>query len=189
MTESTSIENLKQIDKTRFASNGNRIGAYLTDGIILMIVILPINYLNITSFKSLSIYLIVAILGILYKPLTEHYFGATIGKYALDLKVTDLNFNQISLKQSFLRSSILLIAPVLLIPIQYLAFQNPEIMSIDSFTDYSQAIANNYPLQSLITNLSIVILVIDLIFMLTDKEKLFRSLHDRIGKTYVVKTK
>jgi hypothetical protein len=109
-------------------------------------------------------------------------------EYALDLKVTDLNFKRIGFKQSFLRSSILLIAPLLLIPIQYFVFKNPEIMNIKSFMDQAKAISANYPIQKLITNLSVVILIVDLVFMLTDKKKLFRSLHDRIGKTYVLKT-
>jgi uncharacterized RDD family membrane protein YckC len=189
MTEITSIENQKEIDKTKFASYGTRIGAFLTDLIFLILIMLPLNYWNYTGLQSFSIYLVVALIGILYKPLTEHYFGMTLGKYALDLKVTDLSFKRIGLKQSFLRSSILLIAPILLIPIQYFVFKNPEIMNIESFMEQAKAISMNYPVQKLISNLSFVILIVDLIFMLTDKEKLFRSLHDRIGKTYVLKTK
>lgn len=189
MTVTTTIENHNKIDKTKFASYGTRIGAYLTDSIFLILIMLPLNYWNYINFKSFLIYLIVAIIGILYKPLTEHYFGMTLGKYTLDLKVTDLNFKRISLKQSFLRSSILLIAPLLLIPIQYFVFKNPEIMNIESFVEHAKAISVNYPIQKLITNLSAVILIADLVFMLTDKRKLFRSLHDRIGKTYVLKTK
>ena len=128
-------------------------------------------------------------IGILYKPLTEYYFGMTLGKYALDMKVTNLKFEKIDLKQSFLRSSILLIAPILFIPFQFLAFNNPELMSIESYFDFAKMLTIEYPIQKMISNLSFVILLVDFIFLLTDKEKLFRALHDRIGKTYVIKTK
>jgi uncharacterized RDD family membrane protein YckC len=133
--------------------------------------------------------LLIAILGLLYKPLLEYYFGATIGKYALDLKVTDTNFNKMTLSQSFLRSSILILPSSLFIPIAYLAFNNPEIIKINSLMEYSQAVILNYPIQSYITNLMQLILVVEIIFLLTDKTKTERALHDRIGKTYVIKTK
>ena len=133
--------------------------------------------------------MIIAIIGILYKPLLEYYFGATIGKYALDLKVTNTNFNRMTLSQSFLRSSILYLPTVFFIPITYLAFNNPEILKINSITEYAQTVALNYPMQNYITNLMQLIIVVDIIFLLTDKTKTERALHDRIGKTYVIKTK
>lgn len=182
-------ENPNEIDKTKFAGYGIRIGAYLTDIVIITLIVIPINYLNLTNYKNFLIYLATALIGVLYKPMTEHYFGATIGKYVLDLKVTDHNFNRINLKQSFLRSSILMIAPILYIPIYYFAFNNPEIMNIESFMDISKSIIGYYPIESIISKISFALLVVDLVFMTTDKEKLFRSLHDRIGKTYVLKTK
>jgi len=166
-----------------------RTGAYITDAIILMIIALPVTYLNITEYKSFSLALIIAILGLLYKPLLEYYYGATIGKYALDLKVTDTNFNKMNLSQSFLRSSVLIIPSLLLIPISYLSFNNPEIVKINTFIEYGQAVQLNYPIQNWINYLIQLVLVLEIIFLLTDKSKTERALHDRIGKTYVIKTK
>lgn len=185
MTETTASE--ENNENVKLAKYGTRIGAYLTDMIVLLIVILPLNYYNFTELKSFPLYFIVAIFGILYKPLLEHYFGATVGKYALDLKVTNLNYNKISLKQSFIRSFILIIVPILFIPIQYFAFNNPEIINLESFMDITTAISVKYPMQNILTKVSSGILIVDLIFMLTDKEKMVRSLHDRIGKTLVIK--
>jgi uncharacterized RDD family membrane protein YckC len=166
-----------------------RTGAYVTDAVILMIIVLPVTYLNISEYKSFSLALIIAILAILYKPLLEYYYGATIGKYAFDLKVTDTNFNKMNLPQSFLRSSILIIPSLLFIPITYFSFNNPEIIKIDTFIEYGQAVALNYPIQYYITKLTQLVLVLEIIFLLTDKSKKERALHDRIGKTYVIKTK
>lgn len=165
-----------------------RTGAYLTDAIILMLITIPITYLNITEYKSFSLYLLIAIIGLLYKPLLEYYFGATVGKYALDLKVTNVNFDKMTLSQSFLRSSIIILPGILFIPISYLAFNNPDILKINSFMEYSQAVAFNYPMQKYVTNFMQLILVVEIIFLLTDKTKTERALHDRIGKTYVIKT-
>lgn len=163
--------------------------AYIADGLILMLISLPITYLNITEYKSFNLYLIIAIFGFLYKPILEFYFGATIGKYFLGLRVTDRNYNRISLSQSFLRSLILTLPSTLFIPIFYLAFNNPDILKIDSFIEYSQAVALNYPIQNYISYVIQLILVIEIIILLTDKTKTQRALHDRIGRTFVVRTK
>ena len=64
------------------------------------------DLLNIVHLKSFMIYFIVALVAILYKPLLEYFFGATVGKYALDIKVSNANLEKITLTQSFKRSSI-----------------------------------------------------------------------------------
>ena len=178
-----------EIDKTRIAKLSTRFGAYITDFIIISLITIPLNYLNIVHLKSFMIYFIVALVAILYKPLLEYFFGATVGKYALDIKVSNANLEKITLTQSFKRSSILLIAPVLYIPIYYLAFNNPRLIEMSSFMEFSQGIQVQYPLQIFIGYISFAILVADLIIMLTDDKKLLRSLHDRIGQTYVLKSR
>lgn len=162
--------------------------AYLTDGVILLLISLPITYLNITQYKSFTLYFIIAVIGVLYKPILEFYFGATIGKYFLGLKVININYSKIKLSQSFLRSSILILPSAMFIPVFYLVFKNPDILKINSFMEYSQAVSLNYPIQNYISYTIQLILVIEIIILLTDKTKTQRALHDRIGKTFVVKT-
>ena len=179
----------KEIEKNRIAKGSTRIGAYITDVIVISLITVPLNYLNIVHLRSFIIYLLVALAAILYKPLLEYYFGATLGKYALDIKVSNENLEKITLSQSFKRSSILLIAPVLYIPIYYLAFNNSVLIELSSFMEFSQGVQAHYPYQTIIGYFSFAILLADLIIMLTDSKKLFRSLHDRIGQTYVLKSK
>ena len=81
----------------------DRAGAYILDGIILGTVTIGLNYINITQFKSFAFYLPIALIGILYKPFLESYYGATLGKMALDLKVTDVNYNKIDFEKSLRR--------------------------------------------------------------------------------------
>jgi hypothetical protein len=105
---------------------------------------------------------------------------------ALDLKVTDHNFNQINFKQSLMRSIILVFPVILSVPIYYLAFNNPILANITGVLEFAQALTLEYPIQSWIGNLSLTILLIDIIVLLTDKTKTQKSLHDRIGKTFVI---
>src|SRR5690606_41836408 len=86
----------------------DRVGAYLLDSLLVGVVVFGLNYLNITQFKSFLFYLPVEIVGILYKPYMERYYGVTLGKMALNLKVTDLNYNKIDFERSLLRSLIVI---------------------------------------------------------------------------------
>jgi uncharacterized RDD family membrane protein YckC len=171
----------------KLANFWNRAGAYLIDIIIVGGVSYLINGLNILSFKSFAFYLVFALLGIAYKPFLESYYGATIGKMVLKLKVTDENHDQIDITTSILRSLILIFPTVLYIPLFYTAFNNPEFQNINEIFAFSQAMAMEYSMQEIIGNLAFILLTADLVFLLTDLNGRNRSLHDRIANTQVIK--
>ena len=183
MVEILVSENEIQVEYATFWS---RAGAYIIDGIIITIVSMVINAINIANFKSFLIYLPVAIITILYKPFMESKYGATFGKMVLNLKVIDQHFTQIDFKQSLARNIILIFPAILFVPIYYLAFSNPVLADLTQIVHFAQSLAIEYPIQSWISNLSFVIILVDTIVLLTDKTKFQRSLHDRIGKTYVI---
>ena len=164
----------------------SRAGAYVIDIFIVSAFTLIVNAINIANFQSFLVYIPVAIVAIFYKPFMESRYGATIGKMTLKLKVTDQNFNPIDFKQSFLRSLILIFPAILYVPIYYLAFNNPNLVDYSQIFDFAQGLTIEYPIQSWISNLSFVIIVIDIIVLFTDRTKTNRSLHDRIAKTYVL---
>jgi uncharacterized RDD family membrane protein YckC len=180
MTENLSTE------KIEYATFWTRVGAYLLDTIFLIVVVGIINYFNITNFKSFLLYLPIALLGVFYKPFLESYYGATIGKMIVKIKVTDRNFNKIDMTTSILRSLILVFPAVMYIPIYYMAFNNTSLSEINGFMEFSKAIAAEYPMQGIIGNLSMIIIIADIIFLLTDSTNTQRSLHDRIANTYVI---
>ncbi len=185
MTEIINEEKSKE-QEVEFAKFWSRAGAYIIDGIIIGAFTLIINAINIANFKSFLIYLPIAIIAIFYKPFMESKYGATLGKMALNLKVIDQNFNQIDFKQSLLRSIILIFPAILFVPIYYFAFNNPNLAKSTQLFEFAQGLAIEYPIQSWISNLSFLIIVIDLIVLLTDQTKTQRSLHDRIANTYVI---
>ena len=181
------INTVNQTEKqVEYATFWSRAGAYILDGIIVGAFTFIINAINIANFKSFLIYLPIAIVAIFYKPFMESKYGATFGKMALKLKVTDQNYNQFDFKQSLLRSIILIFPAIFFVPIYYFAFNNPNLTEYSQIFDFAQGLAVEYPIQSWISNLSFLINVIDIIVLLTDQTKTQRSLHDRIGKTYVL---
>ncbi len=166
----------------------DRVGAYLLDSLLVGVVVFGLNYLNITQFKSFLFYLPVAIVGILYKPYMESYYGATLGKMALNLQVTDLNYNKIDFERSLLRSLIVITPSLIYIPLYYLAFNNPQITNINGFLEFSMALDAAYPTTRLIGHFFSLVYLTDLVVLITEGNNKQRSLKDFIAKTYVIKT-
>ncbi|NKI30964.1 RDD family protein [Croceivirga thetidis] len=176
-------------NQVEYADFGIRLGAYLLDALILAPIAIAYNYLNFTYFKSFWTYLLFFLLMTLYKPFFEFKFGATLGKMACKLKVTDHLFQQIDFEKSLTRSLIFIIPSVLNLAPQYLAYSNPSLMDSGSFWQFNTLISQTYPLASLLGCLTGIIVLVDLIVLLTDDMKKQRSLHDRIAKTYVIRDK
>jgi len=174
-------------EEPQYAKFWDRFGAYILDAIIVGLISYGINYLNFTTVKSFYVYLPIAIIGILYKPYMESYYQATLGKMALNLKVTDHNFEKIDFEKSLLRSLIIMIPALIFIPVQYLAYDNPNLMSIEGFWSFSKGVQETYPTMGTFNSFYSLIFIADLIMLLTDSTKRNRSLKDRIAKTFVLK--
>ena len=176
-------------EQVEYATFWKRVGAYLLDAIFLILIIGIINFINISNYKSFLLYLPFALIGICYKPFMESYYGATIGKMILKLKVTNENFEKIDMTTSILRSLILVFPAAMYVPIYYLAFNNPSLMDLNGFMEFSKAMTAEYSMLGIIGNLSLILIIADIIFLLIDQTKKQRSLHDRIADTYVINDK
>lgn len=116
----------------------------------------------------------------------ESKYQATLGKMALNLKVTDVDLKQISFEKSLLRSLIYMLPAMVTLPVEFLAYNNADLMTIDSFWEYSQAVSATYSISGIFSCFFSLIFLTDLIMLLTD-ETYNRSLKDRLAKTYVIK--
>jgi len=172
-----------------YANFWERFGAYILDALIIGLPSYALNYLNFETLRSFYVYIPIALAGMLYKPYMESTYQATLGKMIVDLKVTDQNFEKINFEQSLLRSAIFMLPVLLYIPVQYVAYDNPTLMEIEGFWDFSQALAVTYPLMSVFNCFFSLIFLADLIALLADDSKRQRSLKDRLAKTYVIRTK
>ena len=176
-------------EEPQYGKFWDRFGAYIIDALIIGLPSYGLNYLNFISLKSFYVYLPIALIGLLYKPYMESRYQATLGKMALNLKVTDLNFEKIDFEKSLLRSLIVMLPALTYLPVQYLAFDNPNLMAMDGFWEFSQGVAASYPLMGSLNCFFSLIFLTDLIMLLTDDSKKQRSLKDRLAKTYVLKIK
>lgn len=161
-----------------------RFFASLIDGLILIPFVFPLTYYNMVSWKSPAVYLLISIVGLAYKPFCEFMYGATIGKKALNLKVVNQAYEKPSLVEILLRNIFNFIAGIVSLIFTLTLFSMPGFEQVANFTDYITFTAKMKSVNS-INQFSGLHYVVDVVFLLIDPMK--RTLHDRIGKTYVIK--
>jgi len=160
-----------------------RLGALIIDGLILAPISVGVGYFNGTTWKSLPILIVLSLVTLSYKPLMELVYGATLGKMAFKLKVVNVNFDAPGIREALLRNIFNIVPDVAAIFFSVYMFMDPEFESVTGlmeFYNFSQKFAT----KQLFDWIVLVILLVDMIVLLSDKEK--RSLHDKIGGTYVL---
>jgi uncharacterized RDD family membrane protein YckC len=160
-----------------------RLGALFLDGLILTPLTFGVMYFNITSWKSVPVLVIVTVLSLSYKPFMEYNYGATLGKMALRLKVVNLQFEKADLQEILLRNIFHIVPPLITLFITIGIYSSEEFQDITGFREFS-TYSNQHTSLQIINVVSGIITLVDMIVMLSDSRK--RSLHDKIGGTYVI---
>ncbi|MFI2743272.1 RDD family protein [Zhouia sp. PK063] len=171
----------------KFGTFWERTGALIIDGLIIGIVINIFQYALFTVLHSFIPYLILSLLGILYKPFLEYKYGATIGKMAFKLKVVDVNYNAISFETALYRNILQIIPSLLRLLIVYLTFQITNINTISYIDFLANSTQSASWLSTFISILDFGLILAEIIVLVTDDTKRNRALHDRIAKTLVIK--
>ncbi len=160
-----------------------RFWALLIDGLILS-VLAPLTIFNKTEWKNLFLLIIVSVIQFTYKPFFEFVYGATPGKMALRLKVVNYEFQKATLEQIIIRNIFQILSGLIVLSISIYAFTQPEFFSISTLQQFSR-LGYTETATFLWEGLMFILLVIDLIFLVSSTD--YRSLHDRMAKTFVVK--
>ena len=158
-----------------------RVGASFVD----FAVYLPLIGLNIYKLyvlKSMPLQLFVALLMILYKPLMEYRYGATLGKLAVKIKVVNKDFEKITLPQSVIRYIPWLIGQVFSIYATILLFQHPDFISTKGWIEVGYL--QNELVSPAYNMIGSFILIISCIVVGFNKTK--QGLNDMIANTYCI---
>jgi uncharacterized RDD family membrane protein YckC len=161
-----------------------RVGASLIDGLVLLPLVVPINIYNETQWKSIPLLVVTLLIFPIYKIVFEYVYGATIGKQALKLKVVGLQYEKPNLTAIILRNIFNVTAVIFSGFILLLVFLQPGFSHVTTIGGYA-LLAHNSQGQGVDTSINSCIIVIDVFFMRFDSKS--RTLHDRIGDTYVIR--
>lgn len=174
---------LDQAFSVKYGGFWPRLGALLLDGLILSPFSLGLSYLNIVYWKSSWLLVFITVVGIGYKPVMEFMFNATLGKMVLNLKVVNMNFELCSAREIVLRNIFHILPSFLALLITVGIYNNPDFESVSGWMEYSRFV-QRFPALRYINYCAGLIGIIDAIMLIADDQK--RSLHDRIGGTFVV---
>jgi uncharacterized RDD family membrane protein YckC len=173
------MENIQSQPIIVYASSGQRIFAAIVDGIVLICPYLAVT-LNAMKFQNMDLVIATAIVfpfaGIAYSVFGHYFFGQTLGKAIVNIKVVDHStYSKLTWRQALLRDSPSLISQIAGSIIYALVTTN-IIQSnniTESITEFLEAVTTYWFWAEFIT-------------MLFNKKR--RAIHDFIAETAVIKT-
>ena len=141
--------------------------------------------LDMILWKNSLLLLLGYLLSIIYKPYCEYKWSATPGKMAFSCKVVNNSFEKADLNTILFRNIFYITKNILFLIFLLVVLSQPEYQFVDTLKGY-----NAYLFKFLsYWVFSIIYIVIDIIeFGLLVSDNQSRSLHDRIGRTLVIRT-
>jgi uncharacterized RDD family membrane protein YckC len=176
-----------QQDKTSIKYGGfwQRFAAIILDWLVLAPVSLGVSYLNMSSWKSSALMVLISLIGLGYKPFMEYRYGASLGKMAMKLKVRNLEFEDATLGAILLRNIFQIIPGVISLFFSIAMYNDPGFASVSGFGDFTN-LSQQYVAAQYINYGFGFLALIDAIVLAADYRK--RSIHDKIGGTVVIST-
>lgn len=180
-TEILDDNNYKKIRSVQYASFGLRVGATLLDFLITIIPLGAMVYLGYQN-KSLMYLLLSAVIGMLYKPVMEGIWGATLGKMIVNISVVDGDLERVDLGQSFLKNALYIINSGIAILGHFWLTGTEAFQEAEGLQETMMAGQDNP--YTMITYIWGGIILISCLAMLASELK--QTLHDRLANTYCV---
>lgn len=160
-----------------------RFGAAIIDGLVLSPIAI-VDYFNKWSWKSLPLLILTILVGLAYKPFMESKYYATLGKMAMNLTIVNTDLQTPGIRNIVLRNIFDIATRVLTGATAIITFLSADFQEISSNVGYT-ALANTLTGATYITGLMSLLTLADGIVMIADPNR--RALHDRIGKTLVIR--
>ena len=162
-----------------------RLGALIVDGLIMVPVML-IFTLFARSYEAVMIsQILFTMIVLIYKPFMEYKFGATVGKMAVNAKVVNAAYQKPELRDALLRNIFNISHNLIGIVFLFVFFSLGELPRTSLDYNNMRPLSDTEVIKTIIDALFGIIAIVELIVLLTDEK--FRSLHDKIAKTYVIK--
>jgi len=158
-----------------------RFGARIVDFLVFL-PIAVLAYWNTFSLKSTTALILTCVPGLIYKPLMESFFGATLGKMAFGIKVIDSNGNRLSLFGAYVRFFPFLIQTGVNLAGQLILFSSEQFQSASSMMELAEAQKGNFlaPIGTIVN----ILVAVECIFAAFTSRK--RALHDMLAESFCV---
>lgn len=182
MSEEYLDDNTEQKNQIEYAGAWIRTKASLFDGLVTAPIGGIVIY-NLLIVKSFPLLIFTTLLLLLYKPLMEWRYKATLGKMVCKIKVVNEKKEFLTIDQAFGRSIPWIINHALSLMSYYYIFQTEAFNKMNSIFNM-EALSVSTPVENANTVYFFIFLVIlgSLIY-----DKRYQGFHDKIAKTLVIK--
>ncbi|WP_020571085.1 RDD family protein [Neolewinella persica] len=159
--------------------------AFLLDRLFVLPFSLGAIYVLI-YLKSLPLVLACIVAEAAYKPVLEAVYGYTLGKKVMKIKVISQHTHgPITWNQSFLRFTPWALAAYAAIFVMIRYFQTPGALELETIEQFLEFRVNHPLSNSFLIGMINSLWIFSVMWIFSDSQK--RALHDRLGKTLVVK--
>lgn len=183
------MENLlNEFEEPQYSYVGfwSRFGALLIDGIILVTVAYFLRLSLAELENSLVLLVVTAIVPLFYNLFLEYKYGATLGKMLLKIKIVNYELQPPTISNVVLRNIIYIGLQLISFAVELNSYFKSQSSDPYEFTGFNNFFTPEVVIGIIYGVCVFVIYIIELVFLLNDPK--CRALHDRIGKTYVVKS-
>lgn len=181
-TEILDDNNFNEIRNVQYATFLDRLLAALLD---FLITIVPVGALMYFGYVNKSLVMLISgtVVGMLYKPIMEGIWGATLGKMIMKISMVDTDLDQIDLGQSFLKNAIYIISSLIGLMSQFWLAGTESFQESEGLMEALMAGQGNpYGMVSGIWSFVILVSVLSML-----GSSLKQTLHDRLASTLCVK--
>jgi uncharacterized RDD family membrane protein YckC len=162
-----------------------RVVAALIDYIIVLAPLQVGAFIAFSYVKNLPLFLLLSSPGfvyIVYKPLMESRYGATLGKMACGLRVIDQQGRRLSIVAAYVRFLPWLVTAVVHLITLVWVFSLPQFQAVSGFLELGR-LTQQSPVHSLNTILGYVFMIDCVTAAFTTRK---RAIHDMIAGSYCV---
>jgi len=161
-----------------------RVLAFLIDGLVFSPVI-ALFFINLLQVKSLLLLFCIQLPWLIYKPFMEAFYGATLGKMALKIRVIDADGNNLTLSEAYIRSFLPILAPVVLsFAALFSLFLTPGFERVSSLEELEELMTLGHPLYSFLDDIATWVVLIDVVVVAFTRRK--RAIHDMMAFSFCV---
>ncbi|HEC03146.1 MAG TPA: zinc-ribbon domain-containing protein [Phycisphaerales bacterium] len=158
-----------------------RVGAQIIDAVVF-IPIMALSFWNTYSLKHTAVLVLTFVPGLVYKPVMESFYGATLGKMACGIRVIDANGKNLSMVGAYVRYFPFLIQAGVTLAGQLILFSSEQFQSAESMLEMSQAQQGNF-MAPIGTVVNVLVMLECIVAAFTFRK---RALHDMLAESFCV---
>ena len=160
-----------------------RVVASFIDNLVF-VPLIALGFYALISAKSVFLCFLISLPGLFYKPLMEAFYGATLGKMAVGIRVVDDGGSNLSIAGAYLRFSPFLARSIFDSLSMFWLFSVPEFKSASGFMEVAQVMQQSPSRFSVPGTLLGWFILIDCVTAAFTARK--RAIHDMMAQSYCV---